>query len=143
MTYVFEYQFHKVRQNSETFTKHFMLTLDSMLSCTTVYYWQKVQKNQTIPKGACYLYHLGKEYQAGSSCLFQHRCYNRVGSHTFSQCMKQAHWPFRFLLKSKSFSDKQSTLSKSNNIPSKGPTLIKVSRLSHWLSGYGENEASV
>lgn len=53
--------------------------------------------SKTIPRGACFQFHSGKQCNAGLACRFQHRCYNCGGSHPFIQCTKQVQRPFRVL----------------------------------------------
>ena len=56
-------------------------------------------KNQgiSIPKGACYAHHSGKTCKAGTSCKYQHSCFNCGQFHPFSSCTKPINRPFRVL----------------------------------------------
>lgn len=57
---------------------------------------------EEVPQGSCFAYHKAGRYcRLGSSCKFQHRCYNCGGFHPIYICKKPIQRPFRFLDKSR------------------------------------------
>ncbi|XP_062607450.1 uncharacterized protein LOC134269265 [Saccostrea cucullata] len=57
---------------------------------------------EEVPQGSCFAYHkTGRYCRLGSSCKFQHRCYNCGGFHPIYICKKPIQRPFRFLDKSR------------------------------------------
>lgn len=59
------------------------------------------RKYEEIPHGACFAYHKAERYcRLGTSCKFQHRCFNCGGIHPIYTCKKLLQRPFRFSDKS-------------------------------------------
>uniref|UniRef100_A0A8W8JFT3 Uncharacterized protein n=1 Tax=Magallana gigas TaxID=29159 RepID=A0A8W8JFT3_MAGGI len=96
--------------------------------------------SKTIPRGACFQFHTGKQCNAGLSCRFQQRCYNCGGSHPFIRCTKRVQRPYRVLQKFKYSHHNQPNSSIRLGhplLPSKGPTTIKPKR-----PGYDETDTN-